>query len=98
MIPFLIYSQLADLVTFLFAASAIGIDGEYGLLSKAVYPLFGIAGVVVGKVLLVIGVSVYAGYWIRQGSHRFGAILGTIGIIIGTLGTLTNVASLAVSV
>ena len=97
MIPLLVYAQLADLITFLFTASVLNIDGEYGLLSKAIYPYFGLMGVVVGKVFLVAAVSVYSSYWLQR-RNRLGPVLCVIGIVIGTLGTLTNVASLAVSV
>lgn len=99
MIPLLLYSQLVDLVTFLFAESAIGFEGEYGVLANVIYDAAGVFGIAVLKVVLVLLITIIVWAFYQLPRTRWLAHFGAaVGIFIGTAGMLTNVASLAVSV
>lgn len=98
MIPLLLYAQLLDLATFIFAAAALGDDGEINLLVHEI----GIPGTLIVKVLLIIVGALFVAYESSkpaEGKHQWiaGVLLG-FGITFGTFGSLSNVASLAVSV
>lgn len=94
MIPLLLYAQAADLATFAIAVNTLGFAGnEYGIFANIIYPHFGLLGIYVGKIGIVAAWTYGAATW-----RRFTTFLAVAGIVIGTLGTLTNVASLAVSV
>ena len=93
MIPLLLYAQSADLITFAFTASALGISGESNPIASIIYTHAGILGIALYKVGIVAAWTTAALTW-----HKFTTLLVVIGIVMGTLGTLTNVASLAVSV
>lgn len=94
MIPLLLYAQSGDLITFAIAVQTLGFEGnEYGLFANLVYPHFGMLGIYAGKIIGVAGFAYGAVAW-----RRFTTLLAIAGIVMGTLGILTNVASLAVSV
>lgn len=92
-IPLLLYAQAVDLVTFGFAAGALGIEGEYNPLAGFIYTHAGLVGVAAYKIGVVAAFAYLALSW-----KVFTRFLAITGIIIGTIGALTNVASLAVSV
>ena len=93
MIPLLLYAQSTDLVTFGFTAAALGIGGESNPIAALIYSTTGILGVAFYKMAVVAAYAYLAVTW-----HRFGTLIAVVGIVIGSLGTLTNVAALAVSV
>lgn len=98
MIPLLIYAQAADLVTFAFAAGAIGFHGnEYGALANAMYDFGGIPAIAFTKIVIVVMFAVLAASF-RRKYPALGGILIGIGFSMGTFGALANVAALAVSV
>ena len=98
MIPLLIYAQMADLVTLLFAADALGFEGnEYGPLAQVLYGSFGMAGVAAAKIAFLTAFVAIGISW-RQKHPRFFATMVGFAIVMGTTGALINVAALAVSV
>lgn len=98
MIPLLLYAQAIDLVTFTLATTTLGFEGnEYGPYAVVIYPHFGLAGVLVGKIAAVAS-FVYAAFAWRHTWLKFTRILAILGIVIGTIGMLTNVVALAVMV
>lgn len=88
----LVYAQLTDLVTFLFAANVLAIEGESNAIAVLIYQHTGPLGVVVWKGL-AIGAMVF-----MARHKKWGNILGWFGILAGTVGYVVNVAALAVSV
>jgi len=96
-IGLLIYAQMADLVTMLFVASAVGIEGEYGFLADAIYPDYGLFGIAVVKIGYVAAYALIAHFYRRTNNTVCGFMAG-FGFAFGTIGAIVNVASLAVSV
>lgn len=97
MIPLLIYAQAADLATFGFAASALPIQGEYNIL----VPAIGVIGTILVKIILVAVFALFTLHLLsgeHRGRRRMGCTLAITGILVGTVGMLSNVAALAVSV
>lgn len=95
MIPILIYAQLADLITALFAVSALGITEEWNPVAVSFYGQGGLLGLT-GFKLAPLPILVF--FSIRWQGRPPSYLLAGFGILAGTIGALVNVAALAVSV
>lgn len=82
----IIVAQLADLLTFLMAASVYGISGEANVLMGWLYVNLGWWAVVLLKVIAAVGYASWVGS--RHGAVRALGIIAGIGL--GLLGAAVN--------
>ena len=97
-----IIMQMADLLTFLFAVSIYGMAGEYGLgaaVAGGVGTTFLMKTVGVGILVWASNTGLGRVWWRPFGRNvaNFKIIIVTLAVVLGTAGTITNVASIGLA-